>query len=73
MTRLTITVMLGLMLAACGEYKSLVPYEKGGFQGKQDVRVWDSEKFGHTREVWVEVIRARNLTQNEYRKTDYQE
>lgn len=73
MRRLVIPAMLGLLLMACGEYESKTPYENGGFQGKQDARAWDQETFGHSREVWVEIIHARNLSQNEYRKTDDQE
>lgn len=73
MRQLVIPAMLGLMLVACGEYESKTPYENGGFQGKQDVRVWDQEKFGRSREGWVEIIHARNLSQSEYRKTDGQE
>jgi hypothetical protein len=69
-------LLLGLLavgLTACGEYKSQVPYENGGFEGKRDVRVWDQDKYGHMKEVWVEIIHDRNMRQNEYRRTDYQE
>jgi len=61
------------LLAACGEYKGSVPYQDGKFSGKKDERSWDSEKFGHNKDVWVEIIHARNMKQNEYRRTDYQE
>ncbi|HEY3327984.1 MAG TPA: hypothetical protein VGK14_12595 [Novimethylophilus sp.] len=73
MTKLALCLLLACGLAGCGEYKGLVPYENGAFQGKHDQRVWDSARFGHQKEVWVEVIHARNLQQNEYRRTDYQE
>lgn len=68
-----LVMLLACCVAGCGEYKGQVQYENGGFQGKQDVRVWDQEKFGHMKEVWVEIIHNRNMRQNEYRQTDYQE
>lgn len=73
MTRFTICLLLACCLAACGEYKGSVPYKNGEFQGKKDERVWDSDKFGHNKDVWVEVIHARNMEQDEYRRTDYQD
>lgn len=66
-------VGLLLLLSGCGEYKQKVDYEDGGFQGKQDTRVWDSEKFMHDRSFWKQVINERTQRQNEYVRTQQQE
>ena len=73
MMKLTLCLLMACGLAGCGEYQGMVPYQNGAFQGKHDQRVWDAPRFGNQQAVWIEVIHARNLQQNEYRRTDYQE
>lgn len=66
----------GLMLAlltGCGEYKQSVDYEDGGYQGKKDERVWESERFMHEPSVWKQMINERTQRQNEYVRTEPQE
>jgi hypothetical protein len=53
------------LLAGCGEYQQSVPYENGGYQSKQDQRVWDSESFMHDQSFWRQVVNERTQRQNE--------
>lgn len=73
--RVTVAIA-GLMLAlltGCGEYKQSVDYEDGGYQGKKDKRVWESERFMHDPSVWKQMINERTQRQNEYVRTEPQE
>lgn len=73
--RITLAIA-GLMLAllsGCGEYKQKVEYENGGYQGKQDTRMWESERFMNDRSVWKQMINERTQRQNEYVRTEPQE
>jgi hypothetical protein len=62
-------ILLPLLLAGCGEYRQSVAYGNGGYQGKQDERPWDSERFMHDPSVWRQVVYERNQRQNEYDRT----
>lgn len=73
MIKLAALVLLALLVAGCGEYRQKVDYENGAFQGKQDERVWDSEKFFHDPAVWKQFINERTQRQNEYQRTQDQE
>ena len=73
--RVTVAIA-GLMLAlltGCGEYKQSVDYEDGGYQGKKDERVWESERFMYDPSVWKQMINERTQRQNEYVRTEPQE
>jgi hypothetical protein len=56
------------VLAGCGEREQVVVYKQGKYQGKADSKPWDSPEFGGDRAKWEERIKARNLSQNEYRR-----
>ncbi|HSI96359.1 MAG: hypothetical protein ACAH09_13075 [Methylophilaceae bacterium] len=68
-----IAALMLVMLAGCGEYKQSVDYEDGGYQGKKDERVWESERFMHDPSVWKQMINERTQRQNEYVRTEPQE
>jgi len=65
--------LMAVLLAGCGEYKQKVEYEDGGYQGKKDTRMWDSERFMHDRSVWKQMVNERTQRQNEYVRTEEQE
>jgi hypothetical protein len=67
--RIGLLFMLPAMLVGCGEYKQAVEYRDGGYQGKQDERPWDSERFMHDPSAWRQVLHERNQRQNEYGRT----
>ena len=66
-------LLAAALLAGCGEYKQSVPYEDGGYQGKKDTRMWDSERFMHDPSVWKQIVNERTQRQNEYVRTEPQE
>jgi hypothetical protein len=68
-----VTLLLAALLAGCGEYEQSVPYEDGGYQGKKDTRMWDSERFMQDPSVWKQMINERTQRQNEYVRTEPQE
>lgn len=68
-----IAALMFVLLAGCGEYKQSVPYEDGGYQGKKDTRVWESERFMNEPSVWKQMINERTQRQNEYVRTEPQE
>lgn len=68
-----VAALMLVILAGCGEYKQKVDYEDGGYQGKQDERVWESERFMHEPSVWKQMINERTQRQNEYVRTEPQE
>lgn len=55
-------------VAGCGEKDQVVVYKQGKYQGKADTKPWDSPEFGGDKARWEERIKARNLSQNEYRR-----
>jgi major membrane immunogen (membrane-anchored lipoprotein) len=67
-----IASLMAMLLAGCGEYKQQVEYTDGGYQGKRDTRMWDSEYFMHDRSVWKQMINERTQRQNEYVRTGEQ-
>jgi hypothetical protein len=68
-----VTLLLAALLAGCGEYEQSVPYEDGGYQGKKDTRMWDSERFMQDPSVWKQMVNERTQRQNEYVRTEPQE
>ena len=64
--------LMAVLLAGCGEYKQKVEYANGGYQGKHDTRMWDSEKFMHDPSVWKQMVNERTQRQNEYGRTGQQ-
>ena len=65
--------LMAVLLAGCGEYPQKVQYTDGGYQGKHDTRMWDSERFMHDRSVWKQMVNERTQRQNEYVRTEEQE
>ena len=57
-----------LGLSGCGEQDQVVVYKQGKYQGKADTKPWDSPEFGGDKAKWEDRIKARNLSQNEYRR-----
>jgi outer membrane protein assembly factor BamE (lipoprotein component of BamABCDE complex) len=57
-----------LALAGCGEKSQVVVYKQGKYQGKPDTKPWDSAEFGGDKLKWEAAIKARNQSQNEYRR-----
>ena len=53
-----------LGLAACGEQQQVVTYKQGKYQGKPDTAPWGDGE----RAAWETKIKARQLTQNEYKR-----
>jgi len=68
-----IAALILAMLAGCGEYKQKVDYQDGGYQGKKDTRMWESERFMQDSSVWKQMINERTQRQNEYVRTEPQE
>ena len=64
MKRALILLVAAFGLAACGEAEQVVIYEQGKYQGKPDTAPWGSGEHAS----WEEGIKARQLTQNEYRR-----
>ena len=52
----------------CGEHEQVVVYKQGQYQGKPDTKPWDNESFAGDRAQWEASIKARNQSQNEYRR-----
>jgi hypothetical protein len=55
-------------LSGCGEREQVVVYKQGQYQGKPDTKPWDNESFAGDRAQWEATIKARNQSQNEYRR-----
>lgn len=69
-----VTLLLAAaLLAGCGEYEQSVSYEDGGYQGKKDTRMWESERFMQDPSVWKQMVNERTQQQNEYVRTEPQE
>ena len=66
---MTFVLLTSVLQTGCGEYKQVVEYRDGGYQGKQDERAWDSERFMHDPSVWRQMVHERNQRQNEYGRT----
>jgi major membrane immunogen (membrane-anchored lipoprotein) len=71
MKRLTGVVCLAALaalLTGCGEKDQVVVFKQGQYQGKPDSKPWDNESFAGDRTQWEATIKARNQSQNEYRR-----
>ncbi|MBU0603440.1 MAG: hypothetical protein KKD25_13685 [Gammaproteobacteria bacterium] len=55
-------------LAGCAEREQVVVYKQGAYQGKADTKPWDNESFAGDKGQWEAAIKARNQSQNEYRR-----
>ncbi|MGC4405271.1 hypothetical protein [Methyloversatilis sp. MC4-4] len=55
-------------LSGCGEKEQVVVYKQGQYQGKADSKPWDNESFSGDKGNWEATIKARNQSQNEYRR-----
>jgi hypothetical protein len=64
-------------LSACGDREQIAEGERS-YQGKPDSRSWDSEPLADgsakwspgDRASWEQAIKARQLTQNEYKRIE---
>ena len=73
-------VALALGLSACGEHDQVVVYKQGKYQGKPDGLPWNSESpiaelrgskwTKGDRASWETDIKARQLTQHEYKRIE---
>lgn len=61
--------VFGLGLVAC-EKSQVVTYKQGTYQGKTDSQPWENEQFKGDKVAWEKAMKARNLTQNEYGRTN---
>ncbi|MBP6097073.1 MAG: hypothetical protein KBF58_01355 [Methyloversatilis sp.] len=61
-------IALATTLAGCGEQERVIVYEQGRYQGKPDGKPWDNESFAGDRTQWETTVKARNQSQNEYRR-----
>jgi len=62
-----VAVMLGV--AACGERPQVVEYKQGKYQGKLDQKPYEAAPFNGNQTEWERVIKTRNQSQNEYKRT----
>ncbi len=59
----------GFFLSACGDRDGVVVYKQGKYQGKADSQPWSNAPFGGDKAKWEGAVRARNLQQDESRRT----
>jgi hypothetical protein len=62
--RVLLLLLAAFALAACGEQADVVVYKQGKYQGKPDTPAWGSGD----RASWETALKARQLTQNEYKR-----
>ena len=55
-------------LAACGERPQVVNYKQGTYQGKPDAPPYADAPWNGNRQEWDNAIRARQQSQNEYKR-----
>jgi hypothetical protein len=61
--------LVSLGLVAC-EKSQVITYKQGKYQGKTDTKPWDNEQFKGDQAAWERVMKARQLSQNEYKRTN---
>jgi hypothetical protein len=70
-----------LGLAACGETSQVTVYKQGKYQGKPDTKPWDNDPAAGNvyttskwtkgdKTSWERAITTRQLSQNEYTRTE---
>lgn len=62
-------VLLVVGLGAC-EKSQVITYKQGKYQGKTDTKPWDNEQFNGDQTAWERETKARQLSQNEYRRAN---
>jgi len=62
----TALLLVAVALAACSEGKVDPGAKATGYQGKPDIRPWDSPEAGGQKAQWERQIETRTLNQNEY-------
>ncbi|MBK6630432.1 MAG: hypothetical protein IPG33_04975 [Betaproteobacteria bacterium] len=60
---------LAFGLAACGDRDRVVVYKQGKYQGKPDSQPWSNAPYGGDKAKWEGDLKARNLQQDESRRT----
>jgi hypothetical protein len=68
LTGMACVAAVAAALVGCGEHEQVVVYKQGQYQGKPDTKPWDNESFAGDRAQWEATIKARNQSQNEYRR-----
>jgi hypothetical protein len=61
--------LLGLGLVAC-EKSQIVNYKQGKYQGKTDTKPWDNEQFKGDQAAWEKTMKQRQLSQNDYKRSN---
>ena len=61
--------LLGLGLVAC-EKSQVVTYKQGKYQGKTDTKPWDNEQFKGDQAAWEKAMKQRQLSQNDYKRSN---
>ena len=67
-TRIVLTGLAAIMLAACGESPQVVRYHAGKYQGKADTPPWQSATYNGDKARWDSDIRARSDGQTELKR-----
>jgi hypothetical protein len=57
-------------MAGCERTQVAGADKQGRYQGKNDSAPWDNEQFKGDRVAWEKALKDRNLSQNEYRRTN---
>ncbi len=58
-----------LIVSGC-ERAQVITYKQGEYQGKKDSQPWDNAKYAGNKQNWENDMRARNQSQNEYKRTN---
>jgi len=59
-------ILMILLQSGCSEPSQNVEYRDGRYAGKPDTPAWESDKFDHSREVWLKEVDRRTRLQSEY-------
>lgn len=60
---------LGFGLAACSDRDQVIVYKQGKYQGKVDTQPWSNAPYSGDKARWEGDLKARNLQQDESRRT----
>ena len=57
------------IVSGCGERSQVVEYKQGKYQGKADTQPWSNAPYSGDKARWEGDLKARNLQQDESRRT----
>ena len=63
-----LSVLLMVLVSACGERPQVVNYRQGEYQGKPDTPAWENPPFNGDHLAWQKAIDGRGKYQNEYNR-----